>query len=119
MAQEEKQDASKFTGMRLSPDVIQRLDFFKERYGWTPGETLSQLLDYHDRIQNAVELLGQGVLNDGSTVAFVRHSVTGGVRFLQGEEATRFLAWIVGELGEKVPEAFRDMSGYPEEQELN
>lgn len=113
MATEEK-EPSKLTSMRLSPEMLQRLDYYRDRYGWTPGETLAQLLDYRDRIQNAVELLGHGVLNDGSPVVFSRHSLTGAVHFLKDDEATAFFAWIVGELGEPVPDAFRDMSGYPE-----
>lgn len=116
MANEEKQEPGKMTTMRLSPETLERLDRYRQRYGWTPGETLVQLLDYHDRIKGAVELLGQGVLNDGSAVVFARHSETGAVTFLKGEEETRFFAWIVGELGEQVPDAFRDMSGYPEEE---
>ena len=116
MANEEKQEPGKMTTMRLSPETLERLDRYRQRYGWTPGETLVQLLDYHDRIKSAVELLGQGVLNDGSAVVFTRHSETGAVIFLKGEEETRFFAWIVGELGEQVPDAFRDMSGYPEEE---
>lgn len=116
MANDEKQEPGKMTTMRLSADTLERLDYYRQRYGWTPGETLNQLLDYRDRIANAVELLGHGVLNDGSPVVFARHSVTGAVNFLRGEEATRYFSWLVDELGEQVPDAFRDMSGYPEEE---
>lgn len=117
MANEEK-EASKLTSMRLSPEVLERLEYFRQRYGWTPGETLVRLLDYHDRIQNAVELLGQGFGNDGDPIVFVRDSVSKVPHILLGHEQTAFLSWLVAELGKQVPEAFRDMSGYPEELEL-
>lgn len=116
MANDESPEQGKITTIRLSTDDLERLDYFRRRYNWAPAETLRQLLDYHDRIRSAVELLGHGVLNDGSPVVFARHSQTGAVNFLRGEEETRFFAWIVAELGEQVPDAFRDMSGYPEEE---
>lgn len=110
-------EPSKMVNMKLSAETLRRLEPFRELYGWTPGEVLVRLLDYHDRIKNAVEQLGHGVLNDGTPVVFLRHSVDGKVDFLNNSQETRFLAWLIEELGEPVPLAFQDISSYPEEWE--
>lgn len=110
-------EAGKMVNMKLSADTLRRLEPYRQIYGWTPGEVLVRLLDYHDRIKQAVEQLGHGVLNDGTPVVFLRHSVTDKVDFLSDSQETRFLAWLIEELGEPVPLAFQDKSSYPEEWE--
>lgn len=104
---------NKFTGMRLSPEFTERIAVFEQRYGWTPGQTFVQLMDFYDRMKMATADFGQGVMNDGERITFLRytHPVTnepGSVNFLQGAEAEAALHWLVDQLGENMADAFRE-----------
>lgn len=105
-------------GMRLSPDVVAKMDACREATKWMPGQVVAELLEMRERQEKFKECFRIGVERDGSELVYVWDPETKEViDVLDSPEAHEtLLLWIVNEMGKPFWEAFK--APYPTIEEL-
>ncbi len=84
-------------GMRLAPEVVERIDQYNQKLMWKPGQLFTALLDSEDRMQKALKGFQPGILDDGRPVIMFTDSC-GEKDILFGEDMDEPFHWLVSEL---------------------
>lgn len=100
---------SKFTGMRLGPEVLGKIERFQKGNLWTPGQVFAQLLDYQCRVSAFVDTVRVGYdANTGERLILMMDSSNPGEALgtVDGEGTQAMLCWLVEELKKPINLAF-------------
>ena len=98
---------NKQVAFRLPPDTQSQLEELQELHRWTPGQTVSELLAWRQRMQAALCGLGIGVQTDGEKLIFRNVADEYGQDFDVVEGTYELLVYLIEELRQPVNIGFR------------
>ena len=108
---------TKYLGMRLSPEVVDKLEVLQEANDWTPGQVVAQTMNFHERMSSAIGPFRIGRFIDGldeNEFVYLRDSISNSNVMLEGEQAMLVLVWLLKELAEPVQLAFQEPFDFSE-----
>lgn len=97
---------TKYTGMRLSPETLKKIEVYRDRTMWTPGQLFDQLLDAENRTQKAMSRFQPAVMNDGEECVLFDDPFDPGKQLMDGGDAEVALRWLVSELAKPLNHRF-------------
>ena len=97
---------NKVRAARFSPDIQEKLDAYQSVFAWDFGQTVTQLLNYRDRINTVLTRITVVRQSDGSDELFYDWPDEEDAD--RPMNADRVCLWLVQELKKSIAEGFRE-----------
>lgn len=95
---------NKVRSARFAPDIQEKIEAYQSVFGWDFGQTVTQLFNYRQRIQNVLSRFEVVRGEQGGTMIFYEHA--------EGEQEplndSAACYWLVQELQKSIAEGFRE-----------
>lgn len=98
---------NKQIAMRLPPDVLAGLDEIQNIQRWTPGQAVSELVEYRKRIAGVANHFGVGIQPNGEQLVYYQDS-EGSIDIVEGDGLEALTVYLVRQLNMAVNVGFRE-----------